>query len=133
MLSRSWTMVLYKNSTFDALKAFKKQGGYSHAADGDVSDLATSQVLCAFTAYDNLQNERSPFYIFDKKADIIPSDTSPITNAPESEADEEDKISAQKSEELPSWRIIFICAVAFIFIIVCILLVIFKNNVFSVF
>ena len=117
-----------KNSAFDALKAFKKQGGYSHTADGEASDLATSQVLCAFTAYDNLQNERSPFYIFDKKADIIPSDTSPITNAPESEADiGEDKISAQKSEKLPSWRIIFICAAAFIFIIVCVLLVIFKK------
>ncbi len=117
-----------KNSAFDALKAFKKQGGYSHTADGDVSDLATSQVLCAFTAYDNFQNERSPFYIFDKKADVIPSDTLPITNAPESDEDAgDDDVIVQKSEASPSWRIIFICAIAFIFIIVCVLLAILKK------
>ena len=118
------------NNVFDALKAFKKQDGYSHTADGEASDLAASQVLCAFTAYDNFQNELSPFYIFDKKTetDNIPADTFPVTDAPESGADTAgDDIAVQKSDGFPTWRIIFICTAAFIFITACVLLIIFKK------
>ncbi len=115
---------------FDALEDFKKSGGYSHDASGDVSDLATSQALCAFVSYDKFTNESKPFYIFDKKTNntVIPEDTADITDVQVSTADTEKVENNEKeSDAFPLWRIILIIAVSLICLILCVLLVLFKK------
>ena len=112
---------------FDFLKNFKKQNGYSHTADADASDLATSQVLCAFSAYERFKNGKSPFYIFDFE-DVMPEETEADNVTNTSESENVSDITDAKKENAPAWRYIFIGIILFAGVVCCVLLILFKKT-----
>ena len=53
------------NSVFDGISSFcLADGSFSHKEGGASDATATAQVLCASIAYENMKNNKSPFYIF---------------------------------------------------------------------
>lgn len=115
------------HTAFDFLEAFKAEDGYSHTSGGNVSPVASSQVLCAFSAYASFENDGSPFYIFDKKApsEVIPA---PDTDASTMPTDSDTNAPHSENEGVPTWRYVFIAVVVFIGIAGCALLFIFKKT-----
>lgn len=53
------------NTVFDGISSFcLADGSFSHKEGGASDATATAQVLCASIAYENIKNNKSPFYIF---------------------------------------------------------------------
>ncbi len=54
------------NTVFEGMGSFVlSDGSFCHKEGGASDSTATAQVLCASVAYENMQNGKSPFYIFD--------------------------------------------------------------------
>ena len=115
------------NTVFDSLEAFKTNDGYSHAENGVASDLASSQAICAFSAYEKFKNGGLPFYIFEDREE---QPAAPVTDdITISYVDTEPSDTSEtKKENIPVWRYIFIGITALAGVVCCVLLVLFKKT-----
>ena len=115
-------------TALDGLDAFKVDGGYSHALQGQYSTLASSQAMCAIAAYEN----DGYFYIFEKPSVPSAPETDAVqpaqTDNIQASGNDGTGTSEEKKDSMPLWRIILIIAVCIAFAVVCSVLIIKKKT-----
>lgn len=82
-----------KNSItlFDALAGFRlKDSSYCHQKGKESNSTATVQVFCAAVAFENMKKSESPFYIFEKKSTVTPTDKKEDNKTEDNKTDSEE-------------------------------------------
>ena len=122
-------------SLFDSLDRFRlESGAYRHAEDGDASEIATAEALCAMVAYERLLTgqgglyELTQYHLPDLVGPYVV--TQIVTKAPDSESNKDnaaDTSAASKTKEAIDYRFFAIGGVVLLFCLSLVLLRVLKR------